>query len=202
MPGSSLPSRYSRLAPPPVEMWPNAASSKPSCAHGRGGVAAADDGEAVDLGERLGDRPGALGEGGDLEDAHRAVPEDRAGVGERGGEGRARLRADVEAEAVGRDRVGRTTRGCGSRSPDGNVGVDDDVGRQHDLDARLLGPLEVGAAGVELVLLEQALADLVALGLEEGEDHAAADQQRSALPSRLSMTPSLSETLEPPSTTT
>src|SRR5699024_1497547 len=29
IPGSSLPSRYSRLAPPPVEMWPNAASSKP-----------------------------------------------------------------------------------------------------------------------------------------------------------------------------
>ena len=30
MPGSSLPSRYSRLAPPPVEMWPKAASSNPS----------------------------------------------------------------------------------------------------------------------------------------------------------------------------
>ena len=43
--------------------------------------------------------------------------------------------------------------------------------------AGLLGPLQVGAAGVELVLLEQALADLVALRLEEGEDHAAADQQ-------------------------
>ena len=70
-----------------------------------------------------------------------------------------------------------TTCGSGVRSPDGNVGVDDDVGRQHDLDAGLLGPLEVVAAGVELVVLEQALADLVALGLEEGEHHAAADQQ-------------------------
>src|SRR6478752_5756705 len=30
MPGSSLPSRNSSDAPPPVEMWPNAASSKPS----------------------------------------------------------------------------------------------------------------------------------------------------------------------------
>ena len=29
-PGRVLPSRYSRLAPPPVEMWPNAVSSKPS----------------------------------------------------------------------------------------------------------------------------------------------------------------------------
>ncbi len=31
MPGSSLPSRYSRDAPPPVEMWPNWSSEKPSC---------------------------------------------------------------------------------------------------------------------------------------------------------------------------
>ena len=62
-------------------------------------------------------------------------------------------------------------------SADGNsVSTTMSVG-QHDLDARLLGPLEVAADGVELVLLEQALADLVALGLEEGEDHAAADQQ-------------------------
>ena len=30
MPGSSLPSRYSRDAPPPVEMWPNWSSRKPS----------------------------------------------------------------------------------------------------------------------------------------------------------------------------
>ncbi len=30
MPGRSLPSRYSRLAPPPVEMWPNWSSEKPS----------------------------------------------------------------------------------------------------------------------------------------------------------------------------
>ena len=37
--------------------------------------------------------------------------------------------------------------------------------------------LEVAPDGVDLVLLEQALADLVALGLEEREDHAAADQQ-------------------------
>ena len=56
---------------------------------------------------------------------------------------------------------------------------------------------------VDLVLLEQALADLVALGREEGEDHAAADQQlcrpcRAGCRSR----PSLSLTLEPPSTTT
>ena len=53
----------------------------------------------------------------------------------------------------------------------------DDVDRQHELDALGRGLLDVAANGVELVLLEQALADLVALGLEEGEDHAAADEQ-------------------------
>ena len=70
-----------------------------------------------------------------------------------------------------------TTRGSGSRSPDGNA-----VSTTMSVGSRICtpdscGPLEVGPAGVELVLLEQALADLVALGLEEGEDHAAADQQ-------------------------
>ena len=49
---------------------------------------------------------------------------------------------------------------------------------QHDLDAALCGLGEVAAHGVELVLLEQAGPDLVALGREEGEEHAAADEQR------------------------
>ena len=58
------------------------------------------------FGQRLGDGPGAGGERVDLEDAHRAVPEHGPGVGERGRERRGRLGADVEPEAVGRDRVG------------------------------------------------------------------------------------------------
>ena len=44
-------------------------------------------------------------------------------------------------------------------------------------DAGLLRPAEVLPADLDLVLLQQALADLVALGHEEGEDHAAADEQ-------------------------
>ena len=83
-------------------------------------------------------------------------------------------RADVEAQPVGRDGVDGddVVVGVGRE-----LGRRDDVDRQHDLDALGLGLLEVAADGVELVLLEQALADLVALGLEEGEDHAAADEQ-------------------------
>jgi hypothetical protein len=174
MPGRALPSRYSRLAPPPVEMWPKAASSKPS---GGGGVTAADDRQAVGAGQRVGDRSGAVGELRHLEHAHRTVPEDRPGVRERSREVGTGRGTDVEAEAVGRD-LGRghdpRLRGAVTR---GELAVDDDVAGQQDLHPELLGPREVGAAGLELVLLEEALADLVALGLEEGEDHAPADEQ-------------------------
>src|SRR4051794_22608322 len=59
-------------------------------AHGRGRVAAADDAEAVDLGDRLGDAPGARRERRQLEHAHRAVPEDGLRAVEGGREGRHR----------------------------------------------------------------------------------------------------------------
>ena len=52
----------------------------------------------------------------------------------------------------------------------------EDVGRQNDLHALLLGRGEVALDGVDLVLLEQRLAHLVALGLEEREEHASADE--------------------------
>ena len=77
--------------------------------------------------------------------------------------------------SAGISSAGTTRLAASRRRPE--LGGDHDVGRQHDLARRLLGPLEVAPAGVDLVLLEQALADLVALGLEEGEHHAAADQQ-------------------------
>ena len=48
---------------------------------------------------------------------------------------------------------------------------------QQDLDAGVLRLVEVAADRVELVGLEQALADLVALRRQEGEHHPAADQQ-------------------------
>ena len=66
---------------------------------------------------------------------------------------------------------------------------------------RVLRLVQVAAHRVELVLLEQARADLVALGGEEGEQHPAADQERVDRGSRCPITPSLSETFDPPSTT-
>ena len=199
MPGRDLPSRYSRLAPPPVEMWPKAASSKPEPADRSGGVATADHGEAVDLGQRLGDRPGAGGEGVELEDAHRTVPEHRPGVGERRRErrrptpGRCRgpsgRRASRRPDHGGR-RVGRERRS------------DHDVGRQQQLDPgrprpgggtrgrRPAGPPRAGCSRPR---------DRCAL--RNVNTMPPPISSRSALPSRLSMTPSLSETFEPPSTT-
>ena len=55
--------------------------------------------------------------------------------------------------------------------------VHDDVGRQHELNAVLLGGLDVALDLLKLVLFKQGGADLVALGLEEGEHHAATDDQ-------------------------
>jgi hypothetical protein len=54
----------------------------------------------------------------------------------------------------------------------------DHVGRQHDLDALALGQGEDALRLLDQVALEQALADAVALGDEEGVGHAAADEQR------------------------
>ena len=139
MPGRSLPSRYSRLAPPPVEMCPKAASSKPSVR-----TAAAEspppttDRPSTSV-ERLGHRPGALGERVELEDAHRAVPEDRPRVGERVGERR--------APSPGRCRGPSWSAGIASAGDDGraaasavNSGGDHDVGRQQDLRRRTPRP--------------------------------------------------------------
>ena len=178
MPGSSLPSRYSRLAPPPVEMWPNASSSKPRLRTAAAESPPPTTERPSTFGQRLGDGTGAVGERGDLEDPHRAVPEDRPGVGERGRERRRRTpdRCRGRARRPGSASAGRPAAPA-SASPDGNaVSTTMSVGSTIS-HARLLRALEVVAADVELVLLEQALADLVALGLEEREDHAAADQQ-------------------------
>src|SRR5687767_6731003 len=64
-----------------------------------GGVPATDDGQAVDPGQGLGHRAGALGELVDLEHPHRTVPEHRVRIGESLGERRTGLRPDVQAQA-------------------------------------------------------------------------------------------------------
>ena len=142
-------------------------------AHGRGRVAAADHGEAVDLGDRLGHARGCR-------------PRTAPARTRPSGRSRTRSARRPSASANSGDRLpGRCpgpSRSAGIASAahrvvlgvGGERGRGHDVDRQHDLAA---GPRQQVAAGVDHVVLEQRLADLVALGLEEGEAHAAADEQ-------------------------
>src|SRR4051794_16194269 len=69
---------------------------EPERADRRGRIAAPDHGEAVDLGDRLGHAPGAGRERGQLEHAHRPVPEHRPRGGDGVREQPDRLRSDVQ----------------------------------------------------------------------------------------------------------
>src|SRR5450756_664169 len=143
-------------------------------AHGCGGVATADDAEAVRVDHRLRHGLRARGEGRELEDTHRAVPDDRPGVANLAREQDSGVRTDVQAHPAVRDRVSRhdvVRRVRRERIRH------HDVGRQHDLDAGLLGLREVALDRLDLVCLEQRRAHAVALRGEEREGHAAADEQ-------------------------
>jgi hypothetical protein len=143
-------------------------------AHGRGRVATADDGEGAGrrgVDDRLGDPTGPVGEGGELEHAHRTVPEHGLRTAQHGAEGLDGRRADVQAHlvvghGVHRDGGGRAVGGEGRR--------DDDVGGQHD---DVTEPLEQVTAGIDHVLLQQGGAHGQSLRGEEGEAHAAADDE-------------------------
>ena len=84
------------MAPPPVETW-STSSSRPNWASAAARVAAADHGERLGVGHRLGDGARAGGEPLVLEHAHRAVPEHHAGVHDHVGERGGRAGPDVEA---------------------------------------------------------------------------------------------------------
>ena len=122
----------------------------------------------------LGDRLRALGEARPLEDAHRAVPEDRLRHRDPLREGLAGLGADVEAEPALGHRVGRHDLRL-------RVGLErgggDDVARQLD-------------RKVERVLARSSSAILPPT------------RTTSARPPRFCSTPSLSSTLAPPETST
>ena len=119
-----------------------------------------------------GDPAGALGERRQLEHAHRPVPEHRRRRRRAPRRTRHRCpgRCRGPSSRPGSRRPG-TVRVCASAE---NVVGDHDVGGQHDLAAYSEQP----PAGVDLVALQQRVADAVALRGEEREAHAAADQQR------------------------
>lgn len=122
-----------------------------------------------------------------LEDAHGTVPEDGLGVGDLRGVQLTGLGTDVQTLLVGGDlvRVDRDElrRGLGLQVREVLRG--EDVDREDQLDAVGLGAGHVLLDDVHLVLLEQGDADLVALGVEEGVGHAAADEEAVGLAEQL-----------------
>ena len=200
MPGSSLPSRYSSDAPPPVEMWENPSSGRPSARTAAAEspppttLNAPSESRAVASMIGLGDAAGALGERGQLEHAHRAVPEHRLRAGEHLGERGDRLGADVEALPAVRDRVDRRPSGC---SPRPRSRRRPPRRRQDDL-----AGLQQPPAGVDLVGLQQRVADAVPWAARKVKHIPPPTSSESTFGSSASMTASLSDTFEPPSTTT
>ena len=140
---------------------------EPELGERRGGVAATDDRERLGVGDGLGEGAGAGREPLVLEHPHRPVPEHGAGVHHDVAELGGRAGPDVEAlGAVGQARaVGLQV--AGRVEPD-------DVGGQVD---RLRRLVEQAPAGVDLIGLEQRVADRVAAGGEKREAHRPADRQ-------------------------
>ena len=115
-----------------------------------------------------------MGEVVELEDAHRAVPEDGLGGLDGVGVELLGLGADVHALTVVGDGVGGDDLRYGVLAKVvGNAVVD----REEDLDALLLGLLQHLAGALDPVLLLEGHADGHALGEEEGVGHAATDDE-------------------------
>ena len=137
-PGSSRPSRNSSEAPPPVEMCVNR-SARPCC-----WIAATESPPptttvapaSARVGEEARDRPRAVGERGDLEDAEGSVPEDGLRVRERLLHEVQRRAADVDDVPRRRDLLGRDRLVLGAAR---DLLGDDHVDREDDLHLGLLG---------------------------------------------------------------
>ena len=175
MPGSSMPPRNSRDAPPPVDTWVMAVHQAQGF-DGLGGGAAADHaGHSGRVGDGLGDDAGALAEARHFEDAHGAVPDDGAALLQGVGELTGGRRGDVHDDATVGDAVCRRHLYLGRIG--GELAGHDDLRGQVDLDSSLVGGVQHLAGELQPVLLHLGSADVVALGLEEGDAHAAADEQ-------------------------
>ncbi len=136
-------------------------------------VAAADDGDGAvrrHVRHRLRHRARSLGKRLFFEDAHRAVPDHRFGLGDLFLVKLAGLGADVEPFLVGGN-VAFDDAGDGII---GHLVGNDVIDRQHDFAAGL-GEQALGQ--FNLIALDKALADLFALGEEEGVRHRPADEQ-------------------------
>ena len=146
--------------------------------HSSSGVAAADDGGGVGLGQGLGHSAGALSQHGVLEHAHGAVPNHGLGGLHSLAEQLAGLGANIQAHLVGGN-LGRVHDLGGDLGVDGlgERGGNHSVHGQKELYALLLGLLEHVLAVLDLLLVHQGGANLFALGLQEGVSHTAANDE-------------------------
>ena len=152
---------------------PEAGLVDAQCSDGRRRVPAADDGEARGIRHGVGDRARAVREGRDLEYAHRSVPHDGPGIGERMRVSACRIGSDIEALPARRDLAD-------ADDPDLRLGGeflgDDHVDRQEDLHAEVPCALHDVAHGRHEILFEERVAYGEALRPEERECHASAHQ--------------------------
>ena len=141
----------------------------------RDGISAADDGGGVVVGgDGFGDGVGAGGEGGELEDAHRAVPDDGFGGEDFAGVGVDGFGADVEGHEVFRE---GTSAGEGfGFGVVGELVGEDVVGGEEKLDVVAFGLVEGGLGGLDLVGFDEGFAGGLALCVEEGVGHGSADE--------------------------
>jgi hypothetical protein len=137
-------------------------------------VSAADDGGGVVVaGDSCGDLVRAAGEGGHLEDAHGSVPDDGAGFGDLVLKDRDGLGADVEGHPLfGEGTFAGEGLGLGVR---GELVGEDVVYRQKEADTFGLRLFQSGFGDFDLVGFDEGFAGALALGVEEGVGHAAAD---------------------------
>ena len=149
---------------------------------GGDGVTTTDDGDGTlllgEVGKDVNNAEGSLGELLDLEDAHGSVHDDGLAVGEElllllGG-----LGTVVKAHPAIGDGIGGDGLGVGIG---GELVSDNDVGGEEDGLAKLLGLLHDSLGGVNEVVLNKGGTNVEALGLEEGENHASADDDLVAL---------------------
>jgi hypothetical protein len=140
-------------------------SDRVSASDNRGGVVVAGDG--------VGDGVGALREGGHLEDAHGAVPDDGAGFGDLLFEEGDGFGADVEGHEVCREgTVAGEDLGFGVG---GELVGEDVVDGEEEANTFGLCLGEGGFGDVEFVGFDEGFAGGLALRVEEGVGHAAAD---------------------------
>jgi len=139
-------------------------------------VAAADDGDAAvgfDFGDGFADAEGAVGEFGHFEAAHGSVPDDGLRFADGFGVEFGGFGADIEGHPSGGDVIADDLGiGFGVELIRGDV-----VDGEEEVDFEFLGFGDHFPGIVELVDFAEGIADVVALGFEEGVGHAAADDE-------------------------